>query len=67
VVPPAVEWWAERPGLDPLRYGLLRALDDAAYGAGVWAGCLRERSVRALLPRLSGRIQARVKLDRVVR
>lgn len=26
--------------------------DDLAYGAGVWAGCLRERSLRALAPRV---------------
>jgi mycofactocin glycosyltransferase len=26
--------------------------DDAAYGAGVWAGCLRLRRIGALLPRL---------------
>jgi hypothetical protein len=25
--------------------------DDIAYGAGVWAGCLRTRSPRPLLPR----------------
>lgn len=27
--------------------------DDMAYGAGVWVGCVRERSLRALLPRMS--------------
>lgn len=30
--------------------GLVLA-DDIAYGAGVWMGCIRERSLRALLPR----------------
>jgi hypothetical protein len=35
---------------------VLTLADDAAYGAGVWLGCVRTRSVRALLPRLvSGR------------
>jgi mycofactocin system glycosyltransferase len=29
----------------------LAVLDDAAYGAGVWSGCIRARSGRALLPR----------------
>lgn len=32
---------------------LLGLADDMAYGAGVWAGCLRERSFEALRPRLS--------------
>ncbi len=31
---------------------LLRVLDDLAYTAGVWQGCLRARRVRPLLPRL---------------
>ncbi|MEV8547219.1 mycofactocin biosynthesis glycosyltransferase MftF [Streptomyces sp. NPDC051572] len=39
-----------RPRLDPVRFGLARRLDDLAYGAGVWAGCLRSRSFRALRP-----------------
>ncbi len=42
------------------RGGLPRAIahlgiglvDDLAYGAGVWAGCLKERSFGSLLPRL---------------
>lgn len=32
---------------------VLGLLDDAAYGAGVTVGCLRQRSLRALLPRLA--------------
>ena len=31
-------------------YIALRILDPMAYGAGVWAGVLRERSIRCLLP-----------------
>jgi mycofactocin system glycosyltransferase len=31
----------------------LGALDDLAYGAGVWAGCRHHRSVRAVLPRVA--------------
>jgi len=30
----------------------LGALDDLAYGAGLWAGCVRHRSLRAVLPRV---------------
>lgn len=33
---------------------LCRRLDDLAYGAGLWAGALRARSVRCLLPRRPG-------------
>jgi mycofactocin system glycosyltransferase len=56
VVPPLLEWRQDRPGLDPVRYVALRLADDAAYGAGVWAGCWRGRSLTALLPRFSGPI-----------
>ncbi|HEU4704062.1 MAG TPA: hypothetical protein VFS37_16385, partial [Conexibacter sp.] len=34
----------------------LGAADDAAYAAGLWRGCLRERTLAPLLPRL---VQAR--------
>jgi hypothetical protein len=34
----------------------LRVLDDAAYGWGVWHGCLRERTLDPLLPDLSWRM-----------
>jgi hypothetical protein len=30
---------------------VLGALDDLAYGAGVWVGCIRQRSFRAVSPR----------------
>ena len=33
---------------------LARRLDDIAYGAGLWAGALRGRSVTCLLPRRPG-------------
>ena len=35
----------------------LRILDNLAYGAGVWAGAVRSRSVRCLLPRVSARMR----------
>jgi mycofactocin system glycosyltransferase len=50
VVDGLVEYRRLRPDLDPARFVLARRLDDLAYGAGVWAGALRGRSVRALLP-----------------
>lgn len=36
--------------LDPVRYVLARRLDDLAYGAGVWLGAARARSLLALRP-----------------
>lgn len=50
-IPHLLEWAQRRPPLDPLSWVALRVLDDAAYGAGVWAGCLRERTVDPLVPR----------------
>jgi mycofactocin system glycosyltransferase len=43
-----------RPDLDPLRFLVARRLDDLAYGAGLWAGALRARSPRALVPAFRG-------------
>lgn len=50
-VPHLVEWARRRPPMDPLRWIAMRVLDDAAYGAGVWAGCIRERTLDPLVPR----------------
>jgi hypothetical protein len=52
VVPGLLDWLDRRPRLDPARFLALRLSDDLAYAAGVWAGCARERSIRALLPDL---------------
>ena len=55
----ATSWRDDRPDdrpddggapLDPVRYTALRLADDAAYGAGVWAGSLAARRLDALLP-----------------
>lgn len=54
VVPPLVGWWTSRPALDPARHLALHLADDLAYGTGVWIGCVRARSARALLPSFSG-------------
>jgi mycofactocin system glycosyltransferase len=50
LAPPLLDWAARRPPLDPARYVAARLLDDAAYGLGVWQGCLRSRTVAPLLP-----------------
>ena len=34
----------------PVALAALSIVDDVAYGAGVWAGCVRHRSFRAILP-----------------
>lgn len=50
---PASEWVAARPRLDPLRWTVARLVDDAAYSAGVWAGCGRRRRWGAVIPTLT--------------
>jgi mycofactocin system glycosyltransferase len=53
---PALRDWADNPEvMDPVRYTALHIADDAAYGAGVWAGCARARTVVPLVPRVSWR------------
>jgi len=51
---PVLEYAGGRRPADPLRTVALRVLDQAAYGAGVWRGAIRERSIKALLPDLAG-------------
>ncbi|GDY31677.1 mycofactocin biosynthesis glycosyltransferase MftF [Gandjariella thermophila] len=48
-----VEWYRRRPPVDPVRWWLLRVADDLAYGAGVWWGALRRRTLAPLLPDLA--------------
>jgi len=52
LVPPIVEWWRRRPALDPVRWAAASIVDDVAYGAGVWSGCLRVGSFGPLVPAL---------------
>jgi mycofactocin system glycosyltransferase len=52
-IPALLDWRSRRPALDPARWVAARLADDVAYGAGVWVGCLRDRSVDALLPDLA--------------
>jgi mycofactocin system glycosyltransferase len=52
---PLVEWLRKRPRTDPLRFTAARLLDDVAYGAGVWRGCLRNRTTAPLLPQFAAR------------
>jgi hypothetical protein len=50
-----VEFARTRPRLDPVRFGVARRLDDAAYGAGVWWSAIGARSTKALRPDLRRR------------
>ena len=45
-----IEWRRLDPDLDPVRFAVALRLDDAAYGTGLWAGAVRARSPRSLLP-----------------
>src|SRR5262249_20447970 len=49
VVPTAVDAFQHRREIGAVEFAVLRLVDDVAYGAGVWMGCVRERSARALL------------------
>jgi hypothetical protein len=59
LAPPLLDWADRRPPLGPVSYVAARLLDDAAYSAGVWQGCTRRRSLRALLPVIGSRRPAR--------
>jgi hypothetical protein len=48
--PPLTAWSTRRRSLDPVRYVLGHLADDVAYGAGVWAGALRARSLAPVRP-----------------
>jgi mycofactocin system glycosyltransferase len=43
-------WWPQRHRVGPVRFAVARRLEDLAYGAGLWAGAIRARDPRALLP-----------------
>jgi len=52
LVPPVLDWRERRPPMGPASYAAARLLDDLAYSAGVWQGCLAHRTARPLIPRL---------------
>jgi hypothetical protein len=55
IAPPLVDWFRSRPQVSAPRYVAGRLADDAAYGAGVYAGCIHHRTAAPLLPSLSRR------------
>ena len=52
VVPALSDYLRDPGGSDAASYSALHVADDVAYGAGVWAGCVRERTIAPLLPRV---------------
>jgi mycofactocin glycosyltransferase len=53
---PALKAYSEgKPELDPVRFALARIADDICYGAGVWTGCLGERTLIPVVPVVSWR------------
>jgi mycofactocin system glycosyltransferase len=53
---PALDAWRNRERtLDPVRFTAGCVADDIAYGAGVWAGCARSRTLTPLLPKVAWR------------
>jgi mycofactocin system glycosyltransferase len=46
----ALAWWPQRRRVGPVRFAVARRLEDLAYGAGLWAGVVRARDPKALLP-----------------
>ncbi|MFC5745722.1 mycofactocin biosynthesis glycosyltransferase MftF [Actinomadura rugatobispora] len=50
LAPIALEWLRRRPGVDPVRYTVLRLAEDVAYGSGVTAASARARTAAPLLP-----------------
>jgi mycofactocin glycosyltransferase len=48
--PPLADWMRRPKALDPARFVLGRIADDVSYGAGVYAGCVRQRTLLPLRP-----------------
>jgi mycofactocin system glycosyltransferase len=47
---PPLAAWAPRRVIDPARFTLAAVADEVAYGAGVWVGSLRARTLRPVSP-----------------
>ncbi|MEV5975225.1 mycofactocin biosynthesis glycosyltransferase MftF [Streptomyces sp. NPDC051921] len=57
------DWYRTRPPLDLPRWCLLRIADDLAYGAGVWRGAVRHRTLRPFLPAFTRRTAGGTRRD----
>lgn len=47
-----VEYTVRRPKLNPFAFLLFFTLEQAAYQAGVWSGCIRQLNFKPVLPRV---------------
>jgi hypothetical protein len=56
---PIAEWCKTGPALDPVRWTACCIADDVAYGAGVWRGCVAERTLAPLRPTVVRQAKAR--------
>jgi mycofactocin system glycosyltransferase len=52
---PLTAWSARRPAMGTARFTMAHLADDIAYGAGVYAGCVRTRTTKPLRPRVAWR------------
>jgi mycofactocin system glycosyltransferase len=50
LAPAVYEWWTKRPHLDVVRFVLIKMVDNAAYGVGVWKGVIATRNIAPLIP-----------------
>jgi mycofactocin system glycosyltransferase len=67
VAPRALELQRRARGLPPVTALSLSLLDDAAYAAGLWWGCVRHRTVAPLLPSIRSAGLHRPALRRTMR
>src|SRR5258705_4315397 len=59
--PGLMTWRKRRARLDPARFTLASIADDVAYGAGVWYGSIRQRSLSAVRPVIAWRPQQSIR------
>ncbi len=48
-----LDYRQRKPQMNPMTYGSIRMLDDVAYCAGLWWGCMTNRNVKPLLPKMN--------------
>jgi mycofactocin system glycosyltransferase len=53
LVPALIDWRRSGRSMGLFRYAVAHVVDDVVYGSGVWAGCVRARTVRPLVPEVA--------------
>lgn len=51
-IPSIVDYFRGSKRLDPVTFVVLRILDDASYGMGAVTSCVRNRTIRPVVPDL---------------